>query len=46
MSELTEMALGPFQHTVLDGRGRALVASRAIKPGEEVRSGRQGQSDF
>ena len=26
----------PFQHDVLPERGRALVATRAIKPGEEV----------
>jgi hypothetical protein len=39
--ELTEMASGPFEHTVLHGRGRALVASRAIKPGEEVRPGQE-----
>jgi hypothetical protein len=25
-----------FEHAVLDGRGRALVATRAIKPGQEV----------
>jgi hypothetical protein len=29
-------ASGPFQHAFLPGRGRALVASRPIRPGEEV----------